>query len=132
MSDETPKVGSISWMDLTVTNAEEVKDFYKEVVGWSTSSVNMGDYEDYCMNLPETENTVAGVCHAKGVNAALPSQWLLYITVANVEESISKCKSLSGKVLHTRKTSEGKVQFAIIKDPAGAVCALYQQENLEK
>ena len=77
MSDETPKVGSISWMDLTVTNAEEVKDFYKEVVGWSTSSVNMGDYEDYCMNLPETENTVAGVCHAKGVNAALPSQSLL-------------------------------------------------------
>ena len=30
---QKPKIGSITWCDLTVTNAEVVKDFYAKVVG---------------------------------------------------------------------------------------------------
>ena len=30
---QKPKIGSITWCDLTVTNAELVKDFYAKVVG---------------------------------------------------------------------------------------------------
>ena len=34
-SMELPKPGSIVWSDLTVPNAEAVRDFYARVTGWS-------------------------------------------------------------------------------------------------
>jgi len=47
-----PAVDSITWRDLTVKNAEAVRDFYSKVVGWKTSSVDMGGYNDFNMNPP--------------------------------------------------------------------------------
>ncbi len=91
MSDqEKPEIGSVSWFDLTVPNAEEVQDFYSKVIGWKSVPVPMakGEYEDYNMKAPESDLTVTGVCHAKGVNADLPARWLLYITVENIDKSI--------------------------------------------
>ena len=53
MSDaKTPEPGTIGWMDLTVKDAVAIGDFYAKVVGWSTSPVDMGGYEDFCMNPP--------------------------------------------------------------------------------
>ena len=34
------KIGVIEWCDLTVGDAEKVKDFYSSVVGWESSSYN--------------------------------------------------------------------------------------------
>jgi catechol-2,3-dioxygenase len=33
-----PQVGTIGWVDLTVPNADEVRDFYMEVVGWKSDA----------------------------------------------------------------------------------------------
>jgi uncharacterized protein len=85
----------------------------------------MGDYEDFAMNLPGTEMPAAGICHARGVNAAIPPQWLIYITVANLDASMTQCKMRGGTVLIEPRGS-GKGRYCVIKDPAGAVCALYE------
>lgn len=53
------------WHDLTVDNAEEVSDFYKQVVGWEKEGLSMGDYEDYIIKNPADNEVVAGICHAK-------------------------------------------------------------------
>ena len=53
------------WTDLTVPNAEEVRDFYQSVIGWTSSSVAMGEYDDFCVQEPEGNTTVAGICHAR-------------------------------------------------------------------
>lgn len=122
---ESAKVGEILWRDLTVNNAEQVRDFYKAVVGWQSSGQDMGGYEDFNMISPTTGETVAGVCHARGSNAGLPAQWLIYITVEDVAASARKCVELGGKVLNgPRKMGGG--DFCVIQDPAGAVCALYR------
>ena len=62
----TPSPGSILWTDLTVPNAEAVRDFYREVAGWGVSPVEMGGYQDYTMTSPADGSAVAGVCHARG------------------------------------------------------------------
>ena len=41
--------GSVGWFDLTVPDAEKVRDFYGQVVGWDSEATDMGDYEDFCM-----------------------------------------------------------------------------------
>jgi predicted enzyme related to lactoylglutathione lyase len=123
---EKPEVGSITWFDLTVPDAEKVKDFYSKVVGWKSAPVSMGDYNDYNMNSPESGKTNAGICHKKGGNEHLPSQWMIYITVKNVEESAKICKENRGKVLSPPKEMTGYGKFCVIEDPAGAVCTLFE------
>ena len=124
MNESSPDVGKISWTDLTVENAEGIRDFYQQVTGWKNSPVEMGGYQDYCMNAANGE-TVAGICHARGDNADLPPVWLVYINVADIEQSIAKCKSLGGEVLQGPRQIGGGI-CAVIKDPAGAIAALYQ------
>ncbi|MSR62464.1 MAG: VOC family protein [Planctomycetes bacterium] len=119
-------VGKIGWFDLTVDDAERVRDFYQQVVGWKSEGVDMGGYQDYCM-LPEEGGPVAGVCHARGTNEGLPPQWLMYITVANLEASLASCRALGGEVVRGARGLGGQGRFAIVRDPAGAVCALFEK-----
>ena len=80
MSQDHP-AGTIVWKDLTVENADVIRDFYAEVVGWKHSPCDMGGYDDYNMIPPESNDPVAGICHARGANANLPAQWLIYVAV---------------------------------------------------
>jgi hypothetical protein len=125
-----PAVGSITWRDLTVKNAEAVRDFYSKVVGWKTAPVDMGGYDDFNMNLPGSGETVAGICHARGPNAKLPPQWLIYITVADVDESAKRCVELGGKIIDGPRKM-GEYRFCVIEDPAGAVAAIIGKYNTD-
>lgn len=126
MTEESkPRVGSISWFDLNIKDASGIRDFYREVVGWGVEARSMGEYDDYCMTQPGSGETVAGVCHARGPNSKLPPQWIIYITVENVDKSIERCKALGGKVIDGPRMY-GDKQFCVIQDPAGAVAALVQ------
>ena len=124
MSDN--KIGTMAWLDLSVDNADEVKSFYEDVVGWKTENISMGDYNDYAMLEPNDNEAVAGVCHAQGVNKDLPPAWLPYFLVADIETSIAAVKEKGGALV-TEIKSMGSDKYAVIKDPAGAVCALYQK-----
>lgn len=116
------RFGRIEWLDLTVGDAPRLRDFYAAVVGWKPADVDMGSYADYSMNLP-TGDSIAGVCHARGSNANLPPQWLVYVRVADVQESAETCLQRGGKVLDGPRRMGGN-EFCVIQDPAGAVMAL--------
>ena len=120
---ELPPVGSIAWQDLTVANAAEVRDFYCQVVGWTYTDHDMGNYSDYNINRSDTGETVAGICHARDSNANLPPQWLVYISVADVAQSAQRCVDLGGRVLDGPR-SMGSQSFCVIQDPSGAMAAL--------
>lgn len=93
------QIGTVTWTDLTVSNAEEVKNFYKEIVGWTFEPLSMGDYDDCVMKSPTNDMPIAGICHALGTNKDIPPQWLIYITVENIDKSSSRCVELGGKIL---------------------------------
>lgn len=126
MSNQT---GSILWCDLTVEHAETLRDFYQNVVGWSVDSLNMGDYDDYVMKTPESGAAVAGICHAKGSNAELPSQWLMYFKVGDLETALSNVITGGGKALTAIKAYSNSSRYVVIQDPAGAVCALFEEQS---
>ena len=128
MSDEAskPRTGTISWIDLTVDDAEQILEFYSHVVGWHASAVEMGDYSDFNMNAPDTGEPIAGVCHARGSNAGLPAKWMIYIVVDDVEESAQRCIELGGKVIVAPKGMGSFGRYCVIEDPAGAVAALFE------
>ena len=100
-------IGKVGWMDLTIDDADSVSKFYSDVVGWDIQSFDMGGYNDYCMNHPETGDTQAGVCHARGGNTGLPAQWLIYVGVENLDKSLEAVAANGGKV-HGEKRSDGR------------------------
>jgi predicted enzyme related to lactoylglutathione lyase len=77
------------------------------------------------MAMPATGDVVAGICHARGSNAALKGGWLIYITVADVKESAKSCVANGGTVVVQPRELAGG-QFCVIEDPSGAIAALYQ------
>lgn len=123
--------GRILWHDLTVEDAEGVRDFYRDVVGWSAEPVEMDGYADFSMIPPGSSEPVAGVCHARGPNAELPSQWLVYFGVGNLDASISRCVEGGGEVIAGPKPA-GEGRFCVIRDPAGAMAALYESRSSER
>ncbi len=123
------EVGSIGWVDLTVADADRLRDFYRAVVGWTPTAVDMGGYDDWTMNLPVSGMAVAGVCHARGVNAGLPAQWLMYVTVADLDHSIARCMELGGAVIAEPKDIGGHGRYAVVRDPAGAVLAIREERR---
>jgi predicted enzyme related to lactoylglutathione lyase len=124
VTDEKPSnIGKVEWMDLTVPDAGQLQKFYTSVVGWSSNDVDMGSYSDFNLNLPGTEDTIAGVCHSRSNNDNIPSQWLIYVRVESVADSAERCKKMGGEVLDGPRRMGGS-NFCVIKDPAGAVMAL--------
>ncbi len=112
-------------MDLTVKNADRVKDFYAAVAGWGVMPIEMGGYNDYCMMPAGSKTPASGICHARGENSDLPAQWLIYITVADLDASLVACAAQGGKVIRPARAI-GDARMAVVRDPAGAVAALYQ------
>ncbi|MDX1406834.1 MAG: VOC family protein [Saprospiraceae bacterium] len=119
-------IGSIGWIDLTVPNADAVRDFYASVVGWSPSPVDMGSYHDYTMTGPDNEEARAGICHARGGNAGIPPAWMIYINVEDLERSMQACTEGGGRIIGEPRSMGAHGRFCFIEDPAGAVCALFE------
>jgi len=119
-------IGRIGWVDITVDEAEGLRDFYAHVVGWKPEDVDMGGYSDFNMMMPTTNIPAAGICHARGSNADLPRQWLVYIVVADVDASARQCVERGGELLAGPSALAGG-RYCVIRDPAGAVAALYQE-----
>jgi len=124
VGEEQLIVGSVGWVDLTVDDALTLRDFYSAVVGWSVENVPMGDYDDFCMKDPGG-GTRAGICHRRGPNSAVPAQWIAYFVVADLAQSLAEVAARGGTVVAPPRGAGGR--FAIVRDPAGAVCALYQR-----
>lgn len=121
------KVGRILWQDLTVPDAGPIRAFYEHVIGWKGSEHPMGDYADFDMKTPGDNQTVAGICHARGTNASVPPQWLIYFGVKDMDRSIAEVTRRGGRVIDGPRPM-GSSMFAVIQDPAGAMCALMEVE----
>lgn len=127
MAESKAGVGRVVWRDLTVADAGAVKDFYTAVVGWEARDHQMGDYADFDI-LDGDGEVVAGICHARGENAGMPAQWLVYVTVEDVEASVARCRELGGEVMDGPRKM-GESGFCVIRDPAGAVLALIEGQG---
>lgn len=121
------RVGRISWINLTVSDASATRDFYRQVVGWSVQDVDKEDagerYADYDM-LGGDGTPQAGICHARGANQGLPPVWLLHLPVADLAESLRRVEEEGGKIIKATQGNDGEYTYAAVRDPVGVYLAL--------
>lgn len=116
--------GKIGWIDITVDDADGLRDFYMAVAGWQQHDVEMDGYADYTM-LSDDGEPAGGICHARGENAGLPAQWLIYITVPDIDAAMREVTARGGEIISGPRRV-GDARMCVFRDPAGAVAALYQ------
>lgn len=116
--------GSIVSADLTTGQATELKEFYAAVIGWQVELMPLKDegseYNDFVMK-DSDGNWAAGICHARGVNAGIPPQWIVYLNVADVEVAVQQCLAFGGKLVKESRGGDGNCIYALLEDPSGAV-----------
>ncbi|GAB1422745.1 hypothetical protein MASR2M15_29840 [Anaerolineales bacterium] len=54
----------------------------------------------------------------------MPPVWMVYLGVEDLDASLATCQRLGGQVLVAPSDENGHT-YAVIQDPAGAICALY-------
>ena len=78
--------GSFGWPELSARGVERAIAFYREVFGWSARTSPMGEGQpDYTEFLLDGESIAGGQEMQPMVPAQVPSYWLPYFTVADVD-----------------------------------------------
>ncbi len=125
------QLGTIGWFDLTVTDARPLSQFYSEVIGWKIQETPVDDYHDYTMTHEKSGHPLSGICHKKGQNADIPSQWLMYVHVDDIESRTKKVEQLGGTIIKGPTPPSSYGRYTIFKDPQGAVMALFEANEGE-
>jgi hypothetical protein len=118
--------GKPAWHDLTVDDADAVRDFYASVLGMKVQPVDMGGYSDYV--LMNDSGDAIGICHRRGSNANLPPVWLVYFSVPEIDAALERVKAGGGEVVSGPKQAGGTT-YAVIRDPAGAYAAIAEAKQ---
>lgn len=119
--------GALCWTELTTSDTDAAEKFYTAFFGWTPKHSVPGS------PMPYTEFTVKG---ANGPSIGMmakpphlpphvPSFWLPYFLVENVDASVEKAKSLGGQVHFGPQDIPNAGRFAVLADPQGAAFSVF-------
>jgi predicted enzyme related to lactoylglutathione lyase len=123
MDEDIMKHGAFSWFELMTTDVVAAKKFYKELFGWETQDMPMGDMTYTILKVGG--KGVAGMMTTPEEAKGMPPMWDVYITVDDVDATARKVEELGGKVLRPPADIPNVGRFCVIGDPTGAhICAI--------
>jgi len=118
------EANTFGWAELNARGVDKALPFYQKVFGWSLKTNDMGPN-----NPPYYEFQIDGQSIAGGqemqpmVPAQVPSYWLVYFTVPDVDKSFKAATQAGGRETVAPMDFPGG-RFAIISDPQGAAFGL--------
>jgi predicted enzyme related to lactoylglutathione lyase len=118
--------GTVCWIELHTSDVEGAKKFYGSVFGWKYKDLPIGPGGTY--HIPQLNGVDVGGTYKLMPEAAkmgMPSNWLTYFAVPNVDEAAKKASSLGGKVMREPMDVMDVGRMAVIQDPAGAAFAVW-------
>jgi predicted enzyme related to lactoylglutathione lyase len=121
--------GTFCWPELTSTDQRAAEKFYTSLFGWSTKETPMGPDSHYTIFTKDGEAVSAAAqmdANLKGV----PSNWLSYVAVTSVDQSLEKAKTLGATVVAGPFDVMEHGRMAVLKDPQGAHFALWQANQM--
>lgn len=125
MSGSNHPLGTFCWFECGSKDAPKSKSFYTRLFGWNAKDVPMpGDAGIYTL-LKVGDADFAGLYQMSGPRFEdVPSHWLNYVAVDNVDETAKQAGALGGQVMAEPMDIPGVGRMAVIKDPTGAVIAI--------
>ena len=123
----TPLIGKFVWRDLVSEDPEAVKPFYAGLFGWEFE-------ESRALGAPYTlvksgGQYIAGISRNRRPRPDQPvSQWLSFMSVADVDRAIVQTKAAGGRVLAGPLDLPNVGRGAVVLDPEGAPVGLLRSK----
>jgi predicted enzyme related to lactoylglutathione lyase len=128
---QTGEANTYGWAELNARGIDKAIPFYKKVFGWSDKKSEMGGSPD---SPPYTEfqlqgESIAGAMEMNPmVPADVPSYWMIYFTVPDVDKSFKKAIDSGATEMMAPQDFPGG-RFAIVSDPQGAMFGLLKMRQ---
>jgi predicted enzyme related to lactoylglutathione lyase len=117
--------GTLCWTELTTSDLKRAEAFYTGLFGWTAKQGNAGGME-YTEMSNNGQQGVGMMPKPPGMPAHIPSYWMPYFMVTDVDADAAKAKQLGGKTMIPPQDIPNVGRFAIISDPQGAVFAIFK------
>lgn len=113
--------GHFHWNELITRDAEKMKSFYADVVGWAFDGMDMGDGQTYWVAMVG-ETPVGGMFTMAGPDfEGVPEYWMSYLSVDDVDAAVEKAKAGGATVMREPFDVPEVGRIAILRQPGGAV-----------
>jgi predicted enzyme related to lactoylglutathione lyase len=121
---------TMTWAELNARGAEKALPFYTKVFGWGEKKSSMsGDAQGDYTEFQHSGESIAGAMEMNPmVPAEVPSYWLVYFGVDDVDKVFKKATEAGGHELLAPQDFPGG-RFAIVSDPQGASFGLLKMKN---
>ena len=114
--------GCFSWNELSTTDAEGAKNFYRDLFGWNLKDQDFGGFTYTVAQIGDRGN--GGIMPAMDPN--IPPNWLVYFTcLGSIEDTEKNVTDLGGKVIRPGSDA-GIGKFGVAQDPQGATFGLFE------
>ena len=120
-----PATSTFCWNELMTGDVEAAKKFYTALFGWETKEMDMGPAGTYTI-FSSAGKDCAGMM--KKPDEHVPTTWLSYVSVEDVDASTSKAESLGAKICVQPTDIPDMGRFSVVTDPTGAAIALYKSK----
>jgi hypothetical protein len=115
--------GALTWNELYTRDLEKAKDFYSKLLGWTyTRQEGAMDYF-VIMNGSRPNGGMMTIAPTMG---DMPPNWTVYFSVADIDKTVEKAKSLGGQLATPIMDAGGVGRIGFIIDPTGAMAAYIQ------
>ena len=119
--------GSLTMNQLNTTDTDAAERFYSELFGWRAEQVASGEHPFWSLYNGDRLNGAMMPLPDRQAQAGVPSHWLAYFTIADLDASVARIGELGGEVM-VSPTPIPAGRFAVARDPQGAVFALFEGE----
>ncbi len=121
---ESYKPGSFVWSELASSDPEASKKFYGEMFGWTyvDMPMPMGVYTIFQLGGDDT----AALYQAPD---GMPPNWGVYFSAPELDATSAKVPGLGGEIVMPPTDIGPPGRMAIIKDPQGVHCSLWQAKD---
>jgi len=126
----TGDVGTMGWAELSSRDIDKAKGFYGQVFGWAAETSPMGEGQpDYTTFMSGDEGILGGIEMVPTVPAEVPSYWMVYFKVSDVDAAFTTAIELGATEVAAPSPMPGG-RFAIVTDPQGAMLGLMTTDQV--
>lgn len=123
------KSGAFSWAELNARGIETAKPFYGKVFGWGEKVSPMGEGQGSYTEFKLGDESVGGGMEMNPmVPKEVPSHWLVYFGVKDIDAAHKKATQLGGRELLPPMDFPGG-RFSVLADPQGAAFGLMSSDE---
>ena len=128
-AETTGAPNTYGWAELNSRGVEKSIPFYKKLFGWGEKKSEMGQGQgDYTEFLAGGESIAGGMEMNPMVPAEVPSYWMVYFNVDDVDKAFKKATEAGGQEMLAPQEFPGG-RFTILQDPQGATFGLLKMKE---